>query len=205
MEWQPFITADGSATYVHPQLGCSYRSLKGARSESWHVFVQPSGLLQQPPGRSWRVLELGFGTGLNYVLTRQAALEVGVRLDYSALEPAPLAEPCWLWGSPPECLMVPQRWQECQLPEGCYDCLYHDPFGPRHSPDCWTLECFQWARQRLRKGGRLLTYGASGQARRNMRAAGLMVGVYPGAPGKREMTVAALALEDLGQARPWGR
>lgn len=214
---QPVTTSDGSLTYLHPVHGASYRSLNGAATESQWVFLRGSGLAERPG--PWRVLELGFGTGLNFHITAEAAGSAGVDLHYVALEPAPLPADSWLVPAPWKTLQwgVPQsfqritltvhraRWQEFFPPEALFDALYHDPFGPSVAPDCWSVEAFTWAKAALAPRGVLATYGASSAARRAMAEAGLYVGVLPGAPGKREMTVASREPRTINHARPWKR
>lgn len=210
-------TEDGSRTYLHPSHGASYRSLRGAATESRHVFLAGSRLLDRPS--PWRVLELGFGTGLNFQLTHEAAREAGAELVYVAMEPEPmpsenwLVDPCWQgleWGVPllreTVTLQVHRsRWQDLNSDPGAFQALYHDPFGPSVAPECWSAECFRWGAHALSQDGILATYGASSAARHAMKAAGLYVGSLPGAPGKREMTVAALQTTAIEHAKPWKR
>ncbi len=208
---QPVETQDGSLTYAHPEHGATYRSLKGARSESDQVFVAASGV---GSGGCKSVLELGFGTGLNFART----VLVCPQLDYLALEPAPLPASLWLvppdWQQASEAVwtveevtleMRPCRWQECSLEAERFDVYYHDPFGPAVCPDCWTRDCFAWAARALKPEGILVTYGAATASRREMMAAGLLVGVLPGGPGKREMTVASRSADRIACAKPWRR
>lgn len=211
------ITGDGSPTYLHPEHGASFRSLKGAVTESRTVFLAGSRLAHRQG--TWRVLELGFGSGLNFQVTTQAAREAGVALEYVALEPYPMTPDLWLvddcwrecaWGRPErqgQVTLVLQRasWQDFEPPAGHFDALYHDPFGPAVAPECWTADCFRWAARALARHGVLATYGASSAARRAMRQAQLQVGILPGAPGKREMTVASHRAELIAHARPWKR
>lgn len=203
------ITGDGSPTYLHPESGASYRSLKGAATESRHVFLEGSQLLQKPG--PWRVLELGFGTGLNFHTTWTAALELKRELHYESLEPALLEEKLWLadpsWKEHAQISLTlhPRRWQDFEPPEARFDALYHDPFGPGVDPECWTPECFLWAARALKPSGVLATFGAATATRQSMQQAGLFVGVLPGAAGKREMTVASRTPEALCAARAWKR
>jgi tRNA U34 5-methylaminomethyl-2-thiouridine-forming methyltransferase MnmC len=208
-------TADGSLTYLHPVHGASYRSTRGAATESRHVFLEGSGLVRRPS--PWRVLELGFGSGMNFQTTQRAAREAGVELFYTALEPEPMDAQLWLvdpewrsavWGeacSREGITLTLERagWQRVEPSPAAFEAVYHDPFGPAVAPECWTAECFRWAARALCGQGALATYGASSAARQAMLRAGLRVGVLPGAPGKREMTVAAHRPEALGEARPW--
>ena len=61
------MTADGSPTLFVPALDEHYHSVKGARTESQHVFVDMG--LHACTAPAPRVLEVGFGTGLNALLT----------------------------------------------------------------------------------------------------------------------------------------
>lgn len=214
---QLLTTADGSLTYLHPVHGASYRSVKGAATESRWVFLEGSRLRQRLD--SWSVLELGFGTGLNFQLTADVAREAGVELTYVAMEPEPMPAENWLIEEPFKALTFGEpllldgvnltvhrsTWQGFSPPQAKFDAVYHDPFGPAVAPDCWSVETFAWARKALRRHGVLATYGASSAARRAMAQAGLYVGVLPGAPGKREMTVASSCPEAIAHARAWKR
>ncbi len=112
-------TADGSLTLYREDLDEHYHSVKGALTESLHVYVNmgwkeyitrngvnrnPASIL--PPGpleddttsdssasanSSVRVFEVGFGTGLNAALTAGAAREAGVQTEYFAVELYPIA------------------------------------------------------------------------------------------------------------------
>jgi tRNA U34 5-methylaminomethyl-2-thiouridine-forming methyltransferase MnmC len=83
------LTADGSATLFSGRFGQTFHSRHGAVAESLHVFLAGSGAGRRlGAGKATRVLEVGFGTGLNFLLTAQAAGNGGARLDYVALERA---------------------------------------------------------------------------------------------------------------------
>ena len=61
-------TADGSKTLYHDQVGEHYHSKHGAQQESIHVFLN-TGLrywLDKESAQSASILEIGFGTGLNF-------------------------------------------------------------------------------------------------------------------------------------------
>lgn len=80
-------TSDGSQTLYSETYRQTYHSLFGARTESVHVFVEASGVADAlRAGRPMRVLEVGFGTGLNFLLTADLALRHGAPLRYVALE-----------------------------------------------------------------------------------------------------------------------
>lgn len=81
------VTADGSRTLSSPTYGETYGSTNGAMSEALHVYLQGSGVERRLATHlSTRVLEVGFGTGLNFLVTAAAALSYGTPVHYLALE-----------------------------------------------------------------------------------------------------------------------
>jgi len=54
-----------------PELNEHYHSVKGARTESQHIFIDMG--LKASAAPQPHVLEIGFGTGLNALLTLEAA------------------------------------------------------------------------------------------------------------------------------------
>jgi tRNA U34 5-methylaminomethyl-2-thiouridine-forming methyltransferase MnmC len=80
-------TRDGSRTLYSRQYQQSFRSAHGALTEAHHVFLEGSGtekLLKSQ--REVRVLEIGFGAGLNWLITASAARQHHTRLTYTALD-----------------------------------------------------------------------------------------------------------------------
>ena len=80
-------TADGSRTLYSDSYGQTMHSHRGAVTESRHVFLEGTGVAARlGRGEEARVLEVGFGTGLNFFLTADLALKMGALLEYIALE-----------------------------------------------------------------------------------------------------------------------
>lgn len=81
---------DGSHTIYLPELNEHFHSVHGALQESLHVFIDQGfvGLAGKFPEMA--ILEVGLGTGLNCLLTWLFAVELNMRLHYTALEPFPL-------------------------------------------------------------------------------------------------------------------
>ena len=80
-------TRDGSRTLHSRQYQQSFHSVHGALTEAHHVFLEGSGteeLLKSQ--QEVRVLEVGFGAGLNWLITAAAARRHGTRLTYTALD-----------------------------------------------------------------------------------------------------------------------
>jgi tRNA U34 5-methylaminomethyl-2-thiouridine-forming methyltransferase MnmC len=93
------ITEDGSHTLFSEMAGQTYHSSHGAVQESRHIFISQlmgrcSTVDNQQSGMNGvlSVLEIGFGTGLNALLTAQWARENGVKIEYTTIELYPLAE-----------------------------------------------------------------------------------------------------------------
>ena len=85
--FQPQLTGDGSDTLYSAEYGETFHSTFGAVTETEHVFLSGTGIKQRlAEGQSARVLEVGFGTGLNFWVTAQYSLATGARLEYVALE-----------------------------------------------------------------------------------------------------------------------
>lgn len=81
-------TDDGSATLFVPELNEHYHSTKGARTESQHIFIEMG--LKASASTAPRILEVGFGTGLNAWLTLKEAEQSGRHIHYTGLELYPL-------------------------------------------------------------------------------------------------------------------
>lgn len=224
-------TADGSHTLFLPGWGEYYHSAHGAISESMHVFIREGfdhlvgvkgteetvSLVPDQP-RQLHILEVGFGTGLNALLTLERATRYHVRVHYTAIEPFPLTEgevsrlnhPAMVAGgalsdefsrmhtAPLEkaTKISPQftlyktalPLQQVQLSAGTIHLVYHDAFAPRFQPELWEHEVFSRLSDAMQPGGILTTYSAGGKVKRALRLAGLILSHPPGAAGKREMT-----------------
>ena len=85
--WTPVPTGDGSRTLHSARFGQTLHSQHGALTEARWVFLRASGVeARLAAGDAVRVLEVGFGTGLNFLVTADAAREHDTSLAYVALE-----------------------------------------------------------------------------------------------------------------------
>ncbi len=82
-------TQDGSATLFVPELNEHYHSVKGARTESQHIFIDMGFKASTVPCP--HILEIGFGTGLNALLTLEAAGQEKRPVHYTGIERYPLS------------------------------------------------------------------------------------------------------------------
>jgi len=86
-------TADGSYTLYVPELDEHYHSVKGALTESQHIFIEMG--LKHSSVPEPRILEIRLGTGLNAFLTLISAEEAQRKIHYTGIERYPLAEDTW--------------------------------------------------------------------------------------------------------------
>lgn len=202
-------TQDGSDTMWSEQYQQTYHSVFGAVTESKHVFIEAG--LNQIQANLVHVFEMGFGTGLNALLTLEEALRKNNRVQYHAIESDPvsagIAEQYRVapeltgifrqihasdWNkeiqvTPWFTLMKSEGDLNLWSPDMFYHLIYFDAFSPEAQPELWTPQVFAKMHAMLYPGGILTTYCAKGSVRRNMIAAGFHVERLPGPPGKREM------------------
>ncbi|WP_129716532.1 tRNA (5-methylaminomethyl-2-thiouridine)(34)-methyltransferase MnmD [Pedobacter sp. SYP-B3415] len=208
-------TADGSNTFFSEQIGEHYHSKHGALQESQHVFIN-AGLLEAKTGKTeLSIFEVGFGTGLNFLLSLDYCIQSELRLNYTSVEAYPLSH-AELSATGYQNFVHAAAWEtlqngytialqgEAPLPGGGsfnipvtsfqdfqttdqFDLLYYDAFSVRHQPELWTDECIAHAASLLKPGGIFVTYAITGKLKRALKAAGCEIEKLPGAPGKREM------------------
>ncbi|MGL5787715.1 MAG: tRNA (5-methylaminomethyl-2-thiouridine)(34)-methyltransferase MnmD [Bacteroidales bacterium] len=87
---KPIITEDGSHTLYIPGMDEHYHSFHGAIQESTHVFIETG--FKALAKDTVHVLEIGFGTGLNALLTALEADKSDKMVYYTTLELYPLSE-----------------------------------------------------------------------------------------------------------------
>ena len=209
-------TADGSFTIHLPDWDEQYHSKHGAIKESKHVFIK-TGLhhfCELHDVEALAILEIGFGTGLNALLTCQEAEILKRSILYDGVEAYPISlqqvqglnypemlgitatsflklhSVCWEAPqkiSPSFTLHKKQKLFKDITAIGAYHLIYFDAFGARVQPELWTQEVFKTMYTALKQNGVLVTYAAKGSVRRAMQAVGFLVERLPGPPGKREM------------------
>jgi len=212
-------TADGSNTLYNAAIGENYHSRNGALQESRHVFVN-SGLdyfLAQNEVNEVSVLEVGFGTGLNFLLSADVCTTRKIKLNYTGIEAYPLSK-ALISKTAYDQYISPQLWLQfinnyddllqttnslpqtdsCQLQiANCkllnfqsqqpYDIIYFDAFAVAHQPEMWNEEAITHTIKFLKPGGVFVTYAITGNLKRLLKALGLTIQKIPGAAGKREM------------------
>ena len=207
------ITEDGSHSLYVPEIDESYHSTHGAVQESRHIFIDAG--LKQCEKKKIRVLEIGFGTGLNAFLSLIEAERSEKQIHYTSLEKYPVELEKALRLNYPEILSPEKRfffellhssaWNEdvrispfftlkkteadftCYILDNKFDLVFFDAFSPDKQPEMWTQKRFEVIFEHCNEGAILTTYCAKGIVRRAMEAAGFKVERIEGPLGKREI------------------
>ena len=207
-------TADGSFTLYVPEMDEHYHSVKGALTESKHIFIEMG--LKHSAVNEPHILEIGLGTGLNCFLTFLTSEETCRKVHYTGIERYPLSidilrqldYPTLInqghecnyyaihqaaWGKDvslsPEFTLhkIEGDFTTYRFEKG-YDIIYFDAFAPEKQPEMWEQSLFDSLYHVLNEGGILTTYCAKGVVRRMLQTAGFIVERLPGPPGgKREI------------------
>jgi len=208
-------TADGSNTLYNETIGEHYHSKHGALQESKHVFIDAGLKFSSANQNEISILEVGFGTGLNFILSFEYCEENSINLNYTSIEAFPLASelieqtgysayvPEKIWAdfitNYPHALKAPQKLTtHCtlEIPHTTlaeyqsrkkFDVIYYDAFSVQHQPEMWSDEIIAHACSFLKPGGTFVTYAITGKLKRAVKACGFTIEKLPGAPGKREM------------------
>ncbi len=216
MSIEIITTSDGSHSLLNTALNETYHSKHGALQESIHVFIK-EGLdyfLQRKSQKDISILEVGFGTGLNALLTVQRALELPDNIiHYTSLETFPVPEPIWSKLNYIDSVGLQEKfnqlheakWNEVVLISSNFnlrklqtslqqidftsefDLIYFDAFAPNKQPEMWEIDVLRQVVNAMRADGIFVTYCAKGQLKRDLKSLGLDVETLPGPPGKKEM------------------
>ena len=218
MQKEVVLTEDGSHTLRVAEIDECYHSTHGAVQESMHIFIN-AGLKvflseERVSEDEVRVLEVGFGTGLNAYLTLLEAEKSRKTIHYTTLELYPLSADEALMLNYPETLCGERElfekihrspWDEDNVItsfftihkikadfvgyelQGLYDVIYFDAFSSEKQPEMWMEGGFRKIYENSGNGAVITTYCAKGAVRRAMQSAGFVVERLPGPPGKREI------------------
>lgn len=214
MKRKIITTGDGSKTIQIEDWNEQYHSIHGAVQEAYHVFIKHGlSLFKDEPVS---ILEIGFGTGLNAIITAIEAPKSNLNIDYTGVEAYPVeaeevAELNYIvqlnasnfedvfnkmhnvsWEVKTEILpnfnLLKREQNFLDITDKeAYNLIYFDAFGARVQPELWTENIFGIMHNALQTNGVLVTYAAKGSVRRAMLAVGFKVERLPGPPGKREM------------------
>lgn len=208
-------TYDGSNSLKNLIINDSYHSKYGAINESKHIFINNG--LKRISKKKIRVLEIGFGTGLNALLTQLYCDKKKQNIIYHTIDNLPLKKDTYsslnycdqlkidkdiflkihnsLWENEIELsnFFVLKK-INCDFTKKLfnekYDLIYFDAFSPSKQPEMWVLDNFKKLYNCLNRNGVLITYSSKGDVKRTIKEVGFNVFSVEGPTGKREITLA---------------
>ena len=206
------ITDDGFTTLFSTEFNQYYHSVRGALDETQRVYIELGLLAKMQETQEISILELGFGTGLNALITAVEAEKNQLKVHYTSLEPFPISEEDvkllnYQTGAATDLLQklhsvnweenieisanfslkkVKSTLQDFETDER-FDVVYYDAFAPSSQPELWTVETFAHVASFIKKGGFLTTYCSKTVVRKAMEQAGFKVEKHQGIWGKREV------------------
>jgi len=211
------LSQDGSHTILSDRFGVSYHSKFGSIQETQTVFIDAG--LDYIVSRGYRdisILEMGFGTGLNAIMTYQSIK--GININYHTLEAYPIVEAQYSKLNYPTVLSLTEKQsndfikmhqsasgEKISLSDDFhftkhivkieafettqkFDIIYYDAFAPTSQEELWTPELMAKLYDMCNPGAVLVTYCAKGSFKRALKSAGFTVEALDGPEGKREMT-----------------
>ena len=210
-------TSDGSHTIYDESLNETYHSIHGSINESNHVYVN-AGLKQfiyESRKKHVNILEVGFGTGLNFLLLYDFLKKRNIKVDYHTIEPNPLNDSILeklnfskIIGSVDEIFKIIHKSktdelveidkkitflksvdtiENIKLKERKYDIIFFDAFAPSKQPDIWSYNNLNKIHSSMGEDSILVTYCSSGKFKKTLHDLGFKVEVLDGPKGKKEM------------------
>tara|TARA_B100000614_G_C14356461_1_gene415279 strand:+ start:50 stop:700 length:651 start_codon:yes stop_codon:yes gene_type:complete len=210
MKKELILTNDGSHSLFVKKLNETYHSIHGSITEANHVFIRNG--LQFQNKLNINILEIGFGTGLNALLTLLNLNQK--RVNYTSLEPFPISDKIYkklnfyeiLKSDKETFIKLHNSDWEVNVPHTDnfnlnklrkkiqyfnssekFDIIYFDAFAPEKQSEMWSIEVLNKCYYFLKPKGFLVTYCAKGVVKRTLKEVGFLVESLEGPPGKREM------------------
>lgn len=209
------ITEDESHTLYNSAICEHYHSVHGAIQESSHIYIDAG--LKSITKKEIHILEIGFGTGLNALLTMIEAEKSGLKIHYTAIEKFPLQD--HIINKLNYCELLKTDKQKFLMMHHCewdkdieiesyftvkkifidfkeaffrknFDLVYFDLFSPSKQADLWTVFLLRNLTKYVNPSGVFVTYSANGDLKRTLETEKFRVFHLPGPPGKRVFTKA---------------
>lgn len=214
METKLIPTSDGSFTVKSQHFDETYHSINGAIAESVHIFINLG--LKNFTNTHVNILEIGYGTGLNALLTFKNNQELNNEIFYHGIEKFPIDKDTFYnlnYGNticldenilPKFCnewnkeIKISQKFTLFKdesdftqfIPTIEYNLIYMDAFSPNTQPEMWNIENLRKVTEHLSPNGILVTYCCKGIVKQTLRELGLTVKRMPGPFGKRHVIFA---------------
>jgi tRNA U34 5-methylaminomethyl-2-thiouridine-forming methyltransferase MnmC len=212
-------SGDGSDSVFSNFFNSSYHSRYGALTESKCIFID-AGLdyfVQKKTletTQAIKIFEMGFGTGLNALLTYIYSIQRQIKVSFTTIDAFPLPNELIETLNYSELMgykdvfesLHHSGWNheislnnnfrftkihstlESYETNENFDIIYYDAFGPQSQPELWSDDVLCKMYSMLASGGNLTSFCAKGTFKRSLKSAGFIVESIPGPPGKREIT-----------------
>lgn len=211
---QPPISWIDNRIPVSCKFNDSYYSIYGGLEETNFVFLSGNNL----PGRfndGFHIAELGFGTGLNMLVSIEAFYKANIKgtLNYTSFEKYPLeksqAERALKSFPTLNKNFLLDQWSQKTFSvvsdriigtviigdarktveqwSGKADAWFLDGFSPSKNPELWEPNLLKNVAIKTKKNGTFATYTAAGAVRRNLSNSGFLVEKVTGFGRKRHM------------------
>lgn len=211
-------TNDGSYTLYHPEYRQHFHSLAGAQTEAEKKFIEPCEIRKSlEAGENIKILDVGFGLGLNALTAIKAAEETAMgKLEIISLEKdhATLKVAADLdsdnsilvsfsekkeWSGHHASLqgITGDARDSIQHLREKFDAVFLDPFSPDVNPELWTYDFIREISSLLTPDGVIATYSAAFPVRGAMLRCGLTVGETPSFGRKKGGTIASFTSEKI--------
>lgn len=211
MSVELYMTSDKSHTLFSSEFGQHYHSINGAFTESIHIFIELG--FKSVDLNKISILEVGYGTGLNAILTYNANLVLNKEIYYQGIDVYCVEKSVYerleynkfVDAQNQNLLHFNEDWNcECEISPNFvlhkqivdlqsfnsdrkFNLIYFDAFSPEVQPEMWTLDVFKKLSAFLLTGGILVTYCSKGIVKQNLRDSGFEVKRFAGPPGKRHV------------------
>lgn len=193
-------TDDGSFTIKNQLFDETYHSVFGAISESNYVFIDAGFLCLNK--KEFSVFEVGFGTGINALLSLKASVNFSKKVHYTAIEKYVVENETInkltenfddetdkslfkkitnaKWNENVEIsenfelLKIEADFTEYDFVDS-FDLIYFDAFSFETQAEMWSEKMFKKLFDAMNENGILVTYSSKGEVKRNLRSAGFIV------------------------------
>lgn len=213
-------TSDGSFTLYHPEFRQHFHSLAGAETEAQKKFLEPCEIRQKlESGIDIKILDIGFGLGLNAVSALEAAEEISkgkikiltLENDSKTLKIAADLNPdisilksiseqqAWSGHHAEIKALIGDARKTIQTLNEKFDAVFLDPFSPESNQELWTYDFILKISGLLKEKGVIVTYSAAFPVKGALLRCGLKVGETPSFGRKRGGTIASFAKEKITQ------
>lgn len=189
-------------SYQHPRSGEWAHDVRDPLAEAAEVFVAPAAAGRPPrAGETLRIVEIGFGRGVNTAMALRALHEAGTALEVDATGYEPYPERLAPWPPCPAALRPWAPWWGVAIglwsPSGRgawrvevrretaargleavgrrFDWFFLDLFSPARHPEDWEPDLFAALRGAAAPGAVLTSYCTARSVREGLQAAGWAV------------------------------